>query len=57
MPELIAGKYKPTLKLATSLFYEVFKAKHHLNQIEVVIKTEKKTLGESKIFNEVKILK
>jgi len=45
MPDMIAGKYRPTLKLASSPFYDVFKARHHLNQIEVVLKTEKKTLG------------
>jgi hypothetical protein len=33
MPDLIAGKYRPTMKLASAPFYEVFRAKHHLNQI------------------------
>lgn len=57
LPDLIAGKYKPSLKLASGPFYEVFKAKHKLNEIEIVVKLEKKSLGESKIFTEVKILK
>ena len=57
LEKLLVGKYRLKEKLAIGPFYEVFKGKHHQNETEVLIKLEKKSLGESKIFNEVKLLK